>query len=193
MQRLSKITIHIRNCKSSVVLSGFGGRSKEKCKLLNGIQICKFPMSPKSWSWKPAQLMLERNELQNSSLFIWNLNLQFDLAWAQSSACSCPRPPAPGEFLSNEGRQGEGPAHTDWGGHFKKEPGCSFTHNSCWGIAKAAQVWAHNPSAHLSLFHFHFLMLFTSLTLLSSSSEPFLIKQIVKLSLCQTETSVEAA
>lgn len=101
---------------------------------------------------------------------------------------TCPR------WAPQQGGEGQGgPCSHRGGGHFKKEPGCSFTHSSCWLIAKAAQVWSHSSSAHLSLLYFYFLMLFTSLTPLSSSTEPFLIKQqIVKFSICQTETSVEA-
>lgn len=70
-----KITIHTRNCKS-VGQNGWGGRSEERCRLVNETQIPKLPMSPKSWSWKLAHLVLEKNKLQNSSLFILNLEVQ---------------------------------------------------------------------------------------------------------------------
>lgn len=153
------------------MLNGFGGRSKERCRLVNGTQI---PMSPKSWSWKLAQLVLEKNKLQNFSLFILNLKVQLDLAWAPSWACRCPQHLPQVSSSAVWAAEGGPSPH-------RQEPGCSFTPRSCWGMAKAAQEWAHNPSARPSLLHFHFLVLFTSLTLLSSSPEPFLIKQQIQI------------
>lgn len=130
-------------------------------------------MSTKSWSWKVPQLVLEKNKLQNSSFFSLNLKGQLVLAWAQSCPSSLPQ-------VSPSAAWG---AHTDWGGHLRSLFTALFIYLHKTAAEELPKLHRNEPITSLCTLPAVFPLFDASLTLLSSSSEPFLMKQEIVNSL----------